>query len=132
NLRLDPKSSERSYAADAQDDLLADAHFQVAAVEFSGNASIFHSVLRDIGIEQVKADAAHAQLPDFRPHFPIQQTNRDEQVAVAAAHFLDRQVMEVLVEPDGMLDAFLIDLLFEVAMPVEQSDRDEIQTEVAG
>ncbi len=47
-------------------------------------------------------------------------------------HFLDRQMVKILIQIDGVLDAILVDLLFEVAMPVEQSDRDEIQVEIAG
>ena len=40
--------------------------------------------------------------------------------------------MEILVEADGVLHAVLVDLLFEIAVPVEQADRDEIQIEIAG
>src|SRR4051812_36219177 len=40
--------------------------------------------------------------------------------------------MEILVQTAGVLDALLVDLLLEIAMPVEQSDRDKIQVEVAG
>ena len=41
-------------------------------------------------------------------------------------------MMKILVQTDGVLHAVLVDLLFEVAVPVEQSDRDEIQVEIAG
>ena len=132
NLRFDPEGGERFYAADAKNDLLAHAHFEIAAVKLGRDAAIFRFVLRDVGVEQVKGDAAHVQFPDLRKDFPVQETDGDEQIAVAAPHFLDRQVMEILVEADGVLDAFLVDLLFEVAVPVEQSDRDEIQIEIAG
>ena len=54
------------------------------------------------------------------------------EVAVAAPHFLDGQMMKILVQVDRMLDAILVDLLFEIAVPVKQSDRDEIQVEIAG
>ncbi len=47
-------------------------------------------------------------------------------------HFLDRQVVKILIQADGVLDAVLVDLLFEIAVPIEQSDRDEIQIEIAG
>ena len=47
-------------------------------------------------------------------------------------HFADRQVMEVLVQADRLLDAVLVDLLFEIAVPIEQSDRDKVQVEIAG
>ena len=132
NLRFDPESGQRFHPADAENDLLADPHFEIAAVKFSGDEPVFRCVLRDIGIEQVEADAPHAQFPNFRPDFAVQEADGNEQIAVAAPHFLDRQVVEVLVQADGVLNAFLVDLLFEVAVPVEQSDRDEIQIEIAG
>ena len=51
---------------------------------------------------------------------------------VALAHFANRQVMKILVQADRMLDAFLVDLLLEIAVPIEQADRDKIQVEIAG
>ena len=86
----------------------------------------------DVGIEQVKTDPADVELPDFREHFAVENADGDEQIRIAAAHFADRQVMEILVEIDGLLHAFLIDLLFEIAVPIEQADGDEIQVEIAG
>ena len=52
--------------------------------------------------------------------------------AVACAHFADRQMMKVLIQTDRLLNAILVDLLFEIAVPIQQTDRDEIQIEIAG
>ncbi len=87
----------------------------------------------DIGIEQVKTDPADVQFPNFRADFPIRESDTEmSRLLSPLAHFPDRQVMEILVQADGFLHAFLVDLLFEIAVPVEQSDRDEIQIEIAG
>ncbi len=85
NFRLDPEGGERFHAAYAEDNLLPDAHFEIAAVKLGRDETIFRGVLRDIGIEQVKADAPDVQLPDFRPHFAIEEPDGNEQIAVAAA-----------------------------------------------
>ena len=123
--------AERFHPADAEDDLLAHPHFQIAAVKFRGDQAILRRVLRRIGIEQVKIDAADLELPDFREDFALQNPHRDEQVSVAVAHFADREVMEILIQTDRFLHAFLIDLLLEVAVPIEQPDGDKFQIQIA-
>ena len=56
----------------------------------------------------------------------------DRQVASdPAAHRLDRQVVEIRVVVLGALAALAVDGLHEVALAVEQADRDERQLEVA-
>jgi len=47
-------------------------------------------------------------------------------------HRLDRQRLEVGVEVGGLLVAVTVDGLREVALPVEQADRDEGQAAVTG
>src|SRR6476661_9874008 len=39
--------------------------------------------------------------------------------------------MKILVQADRVLNAVLVDLLFEIAVAIEQTDRDKIQIEVA-
>ncbi len=89
-------------------------------------------VLRRVGVEQIKTDAADLELPDFREHLAAPELHRDEQVRIACAHFADREVMKILIQTDRLLNAFLVDLLFEIAVPIEQADGDEIQVEIAG
>ncbi len=54
DVRVDPERAERAHAADAEDHLLADAHFQIAAVKLGRDEAIFRRVLGHVGIEQVK------------------------------------------------------------------------------
>ena len=131
DFRLDSESGERFHSADAENDLLPDPHFEITAVKFGRDEPVFRLVLRDIGVEQVEADTPHAQFPNLRPHLAIEEANGYEEIAFAAPHFPDRQMMEVLIQADGMLNAILVDLLLEVAVPVEQSDGDEVQIEIA-
>src|ERR1051325_1630033 len=41
-------------------------------------------------------------------------------------------MIKVLVEVNRCLNALLIDLLAKIAVPIQQTDRDEIQIEIAG
>ena len=50
-----PSAAQRADAADAEDDLLADPHVAVAAVELAGDVLQIGAVLGDVGVEQVPA-----------------------------------------------------------------------------
>ena len=41
-------------------------------------------------------------------------------------------MMKILVQTDGVLHTFLVDLLSEITVAVKQSDSDEVQIEIAG
>ena len=51
---------------------------------------------------------------------------------VALSHVADGKVMEILVEIDGVLEAVLVDLLFEIAVAIKKSDSNEVDVNVAG
>ena len=120
DFRFDAERAERFHAADAEHDFLAHPHFQIAAVKFRRDQTILGAVFRRIGIEKVKADAADLELPDFREHFAVKNPHGNEQIRVAAAHFADREMMKILVQIDRLLNAFLVDLLFEISVTIEQ------------
>src|ERR1041384_499632 len=41
-------------------------------------------------------------------------------------------MMEILVGPDRFLAPIFVDLLLKIAVPIEQTDRDEVKIEIAG
>ena len=41
-------------------------------------------------------------------------------------------MIKILVEVNRSLNAFLIDLLAKISVPIEQTDRNEIQIKIAG
>ena len=127
-----PSARERLYAANAEHDLLTHPHLLVAAVKLGGNQSVFGVVFRNVGVEQVNVDAADAQFPNLGEDFAIQDRHRNQKLRVVAVHFANRQVMKILVEADRLLHAVLVDLLPEIAVPIKQTDRDEVQIEIAG
>ena len=75
--RLEAQRRQRAGAAHAEHDFLADAHFQVAAVELRGDGAVLGVVLGDVGVEQVEVDAADGQLPDLGEHLPAGQFDGD-------------------------------------------------------
>ena len=56
---------ESAEAADAEQQLLADAHAGVAAVEARGELAILRGVAVDVGIEQQEVAAADVDAPDL-------------------------------------------------------------------
>ena len=131
NVRVNPERAERVHAADAEHHLLPDAHFEIAAVELGGDEPIFRRVLGHIGVEQVKIDPADVQLPDFREDFAIEDAHRNENARVLPPHFPNREVVEILIQAHGLLRAVAIDLLLEIAVAIKQTDRDEVEVEIA-
>ncbi len=131
--RLVPERDERAHAADAEHDFLLEARLAVAAVEPVRDAAVGVAVVRDVGVEHVEPHVPDLRLPDLDAHHAARQLDLDEQLAAGAVvHRLDRQCLEVGVEVGGLLVAVTVDGLREVALPVEQADRDEGQAAVAG
>jgi hypothetical protein len=86
-----------------------------------------------VGVEQIQRDVADAHLPDLDLHHPLGHLDLDVQLgAVGAQHRRDRQVVEVGVAVDGVLDALVVDGLVEIALAEQQADGDEGHAQVAG
>ena len=132
DFRLDPERAQCFDPADPKHDLLAHSHFQIAAIELGGDQPVLGIVFRSVGIEKIKADPAHLQLPDLGENFAVQNWYGDEQFRVAATHLADRQVMKILIQADRLLRSIFVDLLLEITMAIKQADRDEVEIEVAG
>ena len=64
HLRVDAEGPQRAHAADAEDDLLAQAVVRVAAVEPVGDRDAVGGVALDVGVEQVQGDLADVGAPD--------------------------------------------------------------------
>ncbi|MNS67621.1 hypothetical protein D3C72_1008770 [compost metagenome] len=130
--RLDAEGAERAHAADAEDDLLGDAHVVVAAVELRAEAAVFGGVAVDVGVQEVDRDAADLDAPDLGEDGAAGQLDVDDDlVAVGRGGRLDRQLGEVELVVLGLLHAVGAQLLTEVALVVEQAHRHEGDVQVA-
>src|SRR3954451_2743248 len=131
HVRLDAERGESFHAADSEHDFLAHTHLEIAAVKLCCDASVLRVVLRNVRVEQIDVDPTDAQFPNPGENFSIENRNRNEKLHFAAASFADWQVVKILVQVDRRLNAVLIDLLPEIAVAIEQTNRNKIQIEIA-
>ncbi len=129
---FDAKRPQHAYAADAEDDLLLDACFAVAAVKPGGQLAIPRRVLLEIGVEQKQADPADAQPPNRREHGAIAERHRNHRRLTGPR---DRR-RNWRVGPVETLVMLLLPAvggqpLMEVALRVHEPDADERHSKVA-
>ena len=127
----DAHGLERAEAADAEQQLLADAGARVAAVEARGGLEIFGGVAGDVGVEQKEIAAADFDLPDFGADGGAAggDFNHDG-LAVEADGGLHGELVDVGLEILFALPAVFIEALEEVALAVEEADADERDVEI--
>ena len=75
--RVDAQRPERAEAADAQHDLLPDAHLLVAAVELVGDVLVVGRVLGHVRVEQVEGHPADLDPPDLDEEPPAGEVDLD-------------------------------------------------------
>ncbi len=127
HLRVDAQRAERPHAADAEEDLLAQAVLGVAAVEAVGDAAQLGRVLVDVGVEEVQRDPTDLRLPDAGDERGAGEVDLDALVAREQRHGVRVEVGVALLLP-----AVGRERLAEVAVAVEEADADERHAEVAG
>ena len=108
------------------------AHALVAAVEPPRNLAQIRRVLRNFGIEQQQRDVADPEHPDRREEFAVDQADADGDLfAVLVEAALERKVVDLGDRVVFDLPAVAVEHLREVALAVEQPDRDQRQREIA-
>jgi hypothetical protein len=130
--RREPERAHGANAADAEHGLLAEAVITVAAVENVGDSPIFRRVLLDVGVEQQHRHAADGRAPDAQRDVATRERAGHAELAARAVE-RDRERRRARLDRGvlGELLAVAVDPLVEVPLPVEQSDRDERQLQVA-
>lgn len=124
----------RAYAADAEEHLLEQPVLAAAAVQPVGHLTFARCVLLHGGVEHQQRYASHLGLPDVG----VQRTatgqgeHHPARGAVGFAHQGERQLVRIEHGVVLLLPAVAGQALAEVAVPVEQADRDEGDAEVAG
>ncbi len=129
--RQHPELRKRPRAGHAEHHLLLESRRAVAAVQTVRDVAVVGIVHRDVGVEQHELHVADARQPHLDGDGAAPHLDRDVQLfAVCPQRRFDRQVVEVGVVIGGALVALAVDLLGEVALPVQQSDTDERQRSV--
>ncbi len=119
---------QRPHPADAEQDLLADPVLGAAAVEAVGDGPQLVVVVVDVGVEQVQLDPADLRHPDLGDQGLAGQVDGDPgPVDGVEGHGVGVEHRVALLLP-----AVGVELLAEVALPVQQADADERDPQAAG
>ncbi len=129
-----PRAFSGPQAADAQHELLLDARDHVAPVQLVGDVAVFvDRVFGDVGVQQKQRHTAHLHPPDLDVAFAPRKAELDDDlVAVAVQRRLHRPGEEVV---DGILlhlPSVRVQVLFEIALLIQQPHADQSEIGVAG
>jgi hypothetical protein len=125
--------AQHAHAADAQDDLLAQAHGAVAAVEAVGDLLVLRGVAVDVRVHQVQRHAAHLHLPDRDLDRAAAQRDVEHHApARGAQHGPHGRDVPVHVLVHVLLPAVGGDLLHDVALRVHEAHAHQRHAEVRG
>jgi hypothetical protein len=122
--RPEAERRERADAADAEHELLPDTRLAVAAVEPIGERARPCRVLGEVGVEQQQRHRADVEPPHGSLDHLVADLDRHRRGGPCESE-LGRRVQRVEL---ALLP--LRDLLAEVALPVEETDADERDTEI--
>ena len=133
-VKAAPVEAARTQSADAahaQQQFLADAHALVAEVKACGQRAIFGAVAVDVGVEQKKLIAPNVHLPDLRQQAFVAEGNvDDERLAIGPHAQSGRQILDGSADVLRVLLPFPIDMLAKIGLAIEESHRDQSQTEI--
>ena len=123
---LDAQGVEGPEPANAEQDLLADAHFPVAAVEVGGDLPVLGAVDFQVGVQQVERHAAHLGGPDLGVDRLLGIGNFDDQrFARGGMQQAEGHLVQVDFRVEFHLPAVRVEGLLEITLTVEQADTDE-------
>jgi hypothetical protein len=131
DARRNAEGVKRANAADAEDQLLPDAHAIVAAVEPRRQLAIFRLVAWHVGVEKQERVAAHGHLPEpcrdrFGPGFDM----NGDRASIRSRGRHERKHLAVDVEIVLLLITVLVEPLFEIALVVIQTNANERDAEI--
>ena len=131
--RFEPERADRAHAADAEDQLLVEAHLAAADVQHVRDRTVRVRVGGHVRVEQEHRHAANLRQPDGGGH--VAPGDLDDHRQRHADRVLDpaqREAVQVVVGVVVLLVPVGVDRLAEVALAVQQADTDERDRHVAG
>ncbi len=115
---------QRAHAADAENDLLLDARFAIAAVEPRRQFTVPRRVFREVGVEQEQPHASEPHAPHRGEHGAIAERYRgDAGTSVRGDRRLDRRVRPADFFVTLFLPAVVGHALAEVALRIHEARR---------
>ncbi len=126
HTRRDAHGAERLDAADAEDQLLANAGAMITAIKSAGKLAIFGTALFDIAIEQVQIDAADLNVPDLGKQRTGSCIDADfEFLAIFVERRFHRHVFDFVLGVFLVLIPIEVEMLTEVPLLVKEPDRNQ-------
>ncbi len=133
DARRDAQRPQRSHAADAEHQLLANSRAMVAAVQPAGQLAIFRAVSSTSQSSRYKLHAADVHQPDLGEQRSGARVDpHGDRLAIGADRRLHRHVLDLGVEIFLVLIAVDVEVLLEIALVVEQTDRHQRHAQAAG
>ena len=132
NVGRKAHGAQRADAADAEDDFLADARVTADAIKTRGQTTIVGAVGGQIGVEQIQRHAADVGTPDLADDAGAPVDFHLNGQSVFADDWFDRQVGKVVIGEFFLLPPVGRQALLEIAVAIQQADRDQRQGQIAG
>src|SRR5690349_2757569 len=106
---IDSGCTQSAHATDAQDDLLADTHLLVAAIERVGDALICGLVIQHIAVKQKERNTSHFSSPDLTRYRSIRKFNFDPNcLTMRIPQEIQRHVVKVVLGVNLLLPGIRI------------------------
>ena len=130
---LNTQRSQRPHAADAQNDLLFDAHLLVATVQPMSQFAIPRCVLLYVGVHQIQVHAPDLDMPQLRvDDLSVQLHLHEQALAILVINGADGHLVRVERFIDRVLPAMRGDALAKVALGIQKANANKGQTQIAG
>src|SRR5262249_33435954 len=130
---VEAEGANGTHAADAQHNLLRDAHLVVAAIESCGEGAVSSGVGDHVGIHKVERDTPDLDAPDLGKDLAARQLHADHHlVARRIGSGRGGHLSKVELVVDRLLLAVALEALAEIALRIKEADADEGQSQVAG
>ena len=131
NARGDAHRPQGAEASDTEQQLLADSHARVAAIQTRGELHVLRSVPLDVGIQKKQITSTHVHAPDFCPDEPAARFDLyRNSLAVGSNRKLHRQMANIRLQVFFLLPATGVERLPEIALAVKQADANQGDAQV--
>src|SRR5208337_799918 len=134
NGGMKPQRLQGAISADAEHDLLPDAHLPIAAIKLVGDMAIVRMrVERNVGIQQVERNPPDVHPPYLRINRASGEVNfYHYRLAARTDRNLYRKVVEVVINMRFLLPSRLAEVLAEISLLVKQPDTHQRNVKIAG
>jgi hypothetical protein len=130
--RIYSQFPQSASAANAEYDFLFYSHDPVATIELMGYIAIIERIFRQVGIQQIEHHMADFCFPHLYHYGAMRQFYFDANFrAIGTQYRCERQILKIRISIGNLLVAEVINRLKEISLPVQQSDPDQWQAQIA-